>query len=230
MKVRPLIGAILSLLLVGEVVVGAATGLFQPVGALVFLAMYVSYFYLVDAFVTTYRPTMLRLMYFNAGLYSILITGFFHGELLDLMGQNWLISLLIRLQSSVFVLFVYVILKRLPVPAPKPISYKKAWIWLGVYFLLMSPTMQLGVVPFFHVFQLAPFIAVVALALMVSMFWLAHKPSTQQNRRRAEMPITIAYVLLAASLVPFVGWFVPYTICMLAAAIYLLQFHRSQLV
>jgi hypothetical protein len=42
-----------------------------------------------------------------------------------------------------------VILKRLPVPAPKPISYKKAWIWLGVYFLLMSPTMQLGVVPFF---------------------------------------------------------------------------------
>lgn len=229
MKLRPLVGAVLSLLLVGEVMVSSVTGLFAPSAALVFLALYVCYFYVVDAYVQNHHPTWWQLVLFNTALYSILITGFFHAELLDLRSGNWLMSLVIRLQSGVAVMFVYLLLRRIPLASQKAVSLKKAVIWLGAYFLLMSPTGQLGVVPFVRVVSQAPGIAVFA-ALAAAIFMvLALRPHAEHHRTpRAPAWLAIPFAVVAC--IPFVWLFSYYAVVMLVAGVSLVVLFGREVV
>lgn len=221
MKLRPLIGAVLSLLLVGEVMVSSITGLFTPSAALVFLALYVCYFYVVDAYVQSYHPTWWQLVLFNTALYSILITGFFHAELLDLRSGDWLMSLVIRLQSGVAVMFVYLLLRRIPLASQKAVSLKKAIIWLGAYFLLMSPTGQLGIMPFVRVVRQAPGIAVFA-ALAAAIFMVLALRPHAKHHRAPRAPAWLAIPFVVGACIPFVWLFPYYAIAMMIGGVLLL--------
>lgn len=227
MKLRPLIGAILSLLLVGEVMVSSVTGFFSPSAILVFLALYVCYFYVVDAYVQNHHPTWWQLALFNTALYGIVITGFFHAELLDMRSTDWLMSLVIRLQSGVAVLFVYLLLRHIPLAQHKTVSLKKAMIWLGIYFLLMSPTGQLGVIPVIRVVTQAPLIAVVSALLTAVMIVFSLRPAPIHHRRpKAPLWVAIPFVLVAC--LPVV-WLFPYyaVVMVICAALLIVRFGRD---
>ncbi len=208
MKLRPLIGAVLSLLLVGELLVSSTTGLFAPAALLVFLALYVCYFYVVDAYVQSYHPNWWQLTLFNTALYSILITGFFHAELLDLRSDGWLMSLAVRLQSGLAVLFVYLLLRRIPLAQHKTVSLQKAMIWLGIYFLLMSPIGQLGVMSVIHVVTQAPAIAALAAVVAAAMLTASFR-GVSAHHRTPKAPLWPAIPFVVAACIP-VAWLFPY--------------------
>ena len=72
-------GMLLLLVLVGEPTVGFANGLYTPAGLIVLLALYFSFFLLLDSLVRRFNLNNLGLVLITFSLYAVFITGLLHG-------------------------------------------------------------------------------------------------------------------------------------------------------
>jgi hypothetical protein len=199
---RNFAGAILFLLLVGELTVGSKNGLFTPGGLIVLLLLYWTYFMLFDALVVRYRLTYLGIVLINFALYSVLITGLLHGELADFVTkpQNNLITTLIRVQCSLFPIFVYRLLG-----APKAASLRRsALIFIGFVttISLFSPTF--GWRRLTATFEVAPSITLGFILAAVVAYWLATNPSNRAVVYHDRWLLFASLILLVVSLIPSV--------------------------
>lgn len=219
MKLRPLIGAVLSLLLSGTVLHATETGLFAPTALLVFLTLYVCYFYVVDAYVHTYRCSWIQLVLFGVALHGIVIAGFFQGGLLGLRTDEWLSLIVAWVQSGFALLLAYLCLRTVSFEHTKHYSFKKALLWLGVYFILMSPTKQLGIVPVLQVIQNTPVIALGALGVAAVLFVVAKRPHRPTNRTTSQLPSWIAYPFVAVACIPVAQLFIYFAIATIVVGI-----------
>jgi hypothetical protein len=218
---RNFAGAILFLLLVGELTVGGKNGLFTPRGFIVLLLLYWTYFMLFDALVAHYRLTYLGIILINFALYSVLITGLLHGELADFVTkpQNDLITTLIRIQCSLFPIFVYRLLG-----APKTTDLRRsALIFIGFVTVvsLFSPTF--GWRRLMVTFEFAPFISLGFFLMAVLAWWLAANRSNRASVYKDRRLFFASLILLAVSLIPSVLSFLMLLILMISFALILLS-------
>lgn len=197
-----MLGALLFLILVGEPTVGYNSGLFTLPGLVVLSLLYLLYFWLVDALVTRYNFSNLQLVLVNFALYAVLITGLLHGELADyvLHPHNNLITTLIRLQSSLYPLFAYALLRRISPQSPPGASLWKAALGFGLFVVVLSPTRQFGLGRLALTFIQAPFAAnlygVLAILALVAA-WHLRKP------RRAPTAYTPTFIAWSVLLLVF---------------------------
>lgn len=220
---RTLIGALLFLILVGELTVGAHSGLFSLGGIIVFCLLYFTYFLLIDALVAARQLTNLQLVFINFALYSVLITGFLHGEIQNyaLHPHQDLITTLIRLQSAVYPVFAYQLLQRwyplhkslLPVP-------KAVLVFVG-FIIIMSLTGRFGLAQTFDTFRIAPAYSIVfgLLGIIALLVGLQHKskPKSAYSNPRLRW-WSVAFVILGC--VPVLPSFIILLILELIVGLY----------
>src|SRR5271154_6200379 len=111
---RNLLAPIFLFILVGEPVVGSATGLFTPAGFVIFYIFYFLIFLIFESLLDKYDFTIYQLILLNFVIYAVIITGFFHAEIADyaLKPGNFIGTTLIRIQSGMFVPYAYVLLNK----------------------------------------------------------------------------------------------------------------------
>jgi hypothetical protein len=224
---RTLLGAAFFLILVGEPTVGLASGLFTPFGITVFALLYISYFLLFDSLVFRYRLTNLQMVFMNFALYSVLITGFFHGELRDyvLHPQNNLITTLIRIQSSLFPLYAYPLLARLA-PRSKPrFGPRASLVVFAVTIIFLSQGQVFGLAVMQDTLNVAPaaslgFLIAMGLALLAAL-----RPTRTANgsRRADRLAGQWAWAFLIIGSVPSLGFFLGLLVAMTGVSGYLLS-------
>ena len=206
---RNLLGSLLFLILVGEVTVGFKNGLFTPGGLVVLLGLYFFYFLLLESLVAKYRLSNMSLVLINFALYSVLITGLFHGEIADYVTRpdNWLITTLIRIQCSFYPLFAFYILNKIaPRTKPAPTVQLATTLFLG-YILLLTPSKNFGFIRLLNTAETAPVISVVLVmaAILALVVGLSGKPATGFYKNRAFK--TWSWLLLGIGLIPGLPFF-----------------------
>lgn len=169
---RNLIGSVFSLILVGEVTVGFTNGLFTPIGLVVLLCLYFFYFLVLESLVAKYRLSNLGLTLINFALYSVLITGFLHGELADYVSRpdNMLITTLIRIQSSLFPLFVFLLINRIAPRTTPTMSVRLAVGWFTAFIFLVSPSRNFGLIALVTTVKDAPVVSLIFSVLAFTAF------------------------------------------------------------
>lgn len=206
---RNITGALLCLLFVGEINVAFHNGLFTPVGFFVLLFLYIFYFQLLDALIDHYKLSNASGILINFSLYSVLITGLFHGEIADyvLHPKDDIITTLIRIQCSLFPIFVYQLLRRWKVSQKgKAIGLSRSALYFVCYIVLVSLTKTFGLQKLYSTFVTAPGYAWVFVAL-AAVSAVAAGLRVSGVRKQFELPNTVLYVLLAISIVPFLPAF-----------------------
>lgn len=197
---RAIAGTLLLLILVGEPTVGIATGLYTLPGFIVLGTLYVLIYLLYEALDDKYQLSNLQLLLINFGLYAVLITGLLHGEIADfvLHPNNNLITVLIRIQSACFPLFVYPILNRyLPRTKPPLELWKVVLLWLG-YFLLLTPTKKIGFLTVLFTLKVAPMYSIVLIVMaLMALLWAIGIQKTAKSSTIRNKTLLIASVLLA---------------------------------
>jgi hypothetical protein len=220
---RNIIGAILFCVLVGEVTVGYASGLFTLPGIVVFLLMYLLYFILLDAIAVKYQLSNMGLVLVNFALYSVLITGLFHGEIADyvLRPANNLMTTLIRVQCSFYPLFALYLLRKYVPNRQKATSVRKAAVLFALFFAVISPSKSIGFIKLHDTFQIAPGVSLLFtfLAVAALLAGLRMKSSGIYVNRRFEI---WTWVLLAISLIPGLVFFILLLMLMLIVGVFYL--------
>jgi hypothetical protein len=175
---RNFVGALLFLLLIGELSLAPATGLFTPAGFIALPVMYFLLFLSFESLIVRYRLVNCQVVLVNFALYSVLITGFFHHELAGYRDANLiLVTTMIRLQSAVVPAFLYVLLDRwLPRDEAAVPSVKKSLIALTIWFSLLSLAGGFALPSLIQTFTDVPLISVIyvllaALAIQKAIRW-----------------------------------------------------------
>ena len=204
---RNLAGMLLLLVLVGEPTVGFANGLYTPTGLIVLLALYFSFFLLLDSLVDRLNLNNLGLVLITFSLYAVFITGLLHGEIKDyvLHPENRLITTLIRIQASFFTIFAFHLLRKWRQNKTAALSVSKSLaIFLG-YILLLSASGNFGLKQVVSTFQVAPSLAIIfsVLATFSLVVGLRQKASLGNYNSRGFMGWSICLLLVA--LIPHIG-------------------------
>ena len=218
---RNFAGAILFLLLVGELTVGTKNGLFSPGGLIALLLLYWTYFLLFDGLVCFYRLSNFGIVLLNFALYSVLITGLLHGELGDYVihPQNDLITTLIRLQCSLYPVFAYWFLR-----APKtqgPSLRSRAVIFAVFVGAISLVTPAYGIRKLVWTFQTAPAVALVFTVLGLAAWQLAIRQPARNSQRNLLLGF-FSLTLLVISVVPSLAFFFLLLILMIVFSVILL--------
>lgn len=208
---RTWLGAFFFLVFVGEPTVGFRSGLFtNPAGLLALVGLYTVLFLLYEALVQRFKLTNGRLILLTFGIYSVVVTGFLHGEIGDygLQPQNWLVTTMIRIQCSLFPLFAYYCLNKIYKRDPaRVMSVRTALIVAGVFVLLLTPTRMFGLTRVFDTFRDAPVAALLYAVLGVVAILIALKPTKQGSVYRTKALTIWTWLLFAVAIVPAVPFF-----------------------
>lgn len=206
---RAFLGALLFLILVGEPTVGRASGLFTPVGILVFAVLYISYFLLFDSITHRYKLNNLQLVLINFALYSVLITGLLHGEIRDyaLHPHNDVITTLIRVQCSLFPLYVYPLLTRLA-PRTKPALQLPAALAVFVSAMaVLSLSGHFGSADLLDTFRVAPRLAAIFVICALAAIFAALRTTKVQKYKPGHAIEAWSWIFLVIGLVPSTRFF-----------------------
>lgn len=199
---RNLVGALLFLIFVGEPTVGIASGLYTPTGAIVLAGLYLSLFWVYEALIVRYKLTYAQLVPLTFAIYSVLVTGLMHGELVNYAKGEGVITTLIRIQCSLYPIFAYYILNRyFPRPAGTPSLRRTSLVFAG-YFLLLSPTHKIGFSVLLDTFQKVPLIALgFATAGVLALIW-ALKPWPQGGKFESKSFSITSWSLFILACIP----------------------------
>ncbi|MCA9332690.1 hypothetical protein KDA00_02350 [Candidatus Saccharibacteria bacterium] len=226
---RNIIGCYLFLLLVGEVNVGFANGLFTPVGFFVLSGMYLAYFFLIDNLVAKYRLNNLQLLLVNFALYSVLITGLLHGELANYITEpnNNLITTLIRVQCSIFPIFAYYLINKLTPKRQDKDNLKLSIVIFFAYIALLTPTGQFGFTKMFETLKTAfPislfFITLAMAALVIAFTKFRSAPNSKVTYSSKSLNLTVILLITIAA-IPSLIAFLALVVSMIAGGIYYLS-------
>lgn len=183
---RSAMGALLSLVLVGELTVGAHNGLFTPGGIIVMALLYLSYFNLIDSLSRHYRLSNFGIVLVNFAIYSVLITGLLHGELsvLKTHPEDTLITILIRVQSALTPIFTFSIIRNVK-PPQRTASVKSTLTIFAAFVLLMSFSESFGLRKGIDTFATAPWTVIlfVVAALFAYRYGLRHKAAAPHAQK-----------------------------------------------
>ena len=191
---------------VGEPTVARANGLYSPPGFIVLLSLYCLLFASYDLLAKKYRLTFGALAWLNVAVYSIGITGFLHGELQNFAKPDeWLITLLIRIQCSFFPLFAYYVLRKFGTNDFKPPSAGKVIAGWIIFIAVLSMTSSFGLQPVLNTLQHVPVISMVSLAIAVGALFMAFRPRTSYRRQAYSNPALTRWcvALGVLGLIPF---------------------------
>jgi hypothetical protein len=207
---RNTLGGLLFLVLVGEVTVASANGLFTPPGLIILSVLYFLYFILLDSLVAKYRLSNIGLLLVNFCLYSVFITGLLHGEIGDyvLRPENRAITTLIRIQCSFYPLFAFYLLEKV---APRKFPTTKLSLSVSMFMafiVLLSPSKSFGLIKLVDTFSKAPLIAFSfsAVAVVALIIGLRLRSTTAHYRNRIFGVLSVA--LLVLGLIPHLAAFI----------------------
>lgn len=219
---RTLLGAVCSLVLVGEVIASFQNGLFTIPGIVVFFFLYSTYFLVVDAFYEKYKPSIIYLVLFNFALYSVLITGFLHGELLNFLKPDEVfITTLIRIQSALFLPFVFPIVNRLTKRTQTSPTLRRSLVYFLLFVMIMSLSEGFGLKPVFATFRQAPMISFLFTVLGAGALLLSLRAPAKQ--KQVWPPLTLCIFLFAAALIPNIIYFLIYAPLMIISFLVIMK-------
>lgn len=207
---RTAVGALVSMILAGEVMVGFTNGLFTASGAAVLYLLYYVYFLVADAFIARYKPHIVGQVLFNFAFYSVLITGLLHGELLNfLIPWDFNITLLIRIQSALFLTFVIPVVNHFTVRSKDAPGIDHSLLVFLLCVLLLSSTGSFGTPMLFSVFVEAPRLAVgFTAAALVSLAVAVRKTNRTVVSPRKGISVALIFIALIPSLPAFIFYIV----------------------
>lgn len=210
----------------GEVTVGFKNGLFTPAGLIVLVCLYFFYFLMLESLLAKYRLSNISLVLINFALYSVLITGLFHGELADYVSRpdNWLITTLIRIQCSFYPLFAFYILNKIaPRTKPAP-TVRTASILFISYIVLLTPSNNFGFIRLLRTAETAPAItAIFALAAVLALALAVRRRTAARVYKNKAFGVW-AWLLLFIGLVPGLPFFMALLLIMIFVSVkYLLK-------
>lgn len=204
---RSVLGAITSLVLVGELLVLFRSGLFSLIGVVVFFFLYLTYFLIIDAYRAHYKPSLVNQTLFNFALYSVLITGFFHGELINFLRPSEVfITTLIRVQSALFIVFVFPVVDRFTTRSPRAPGLARSFLYFFIFVLLMSASPSFGFRAMMTTIQTAPIVSI----LFTALAGVALHLSARSGRTTETVPLFLSILLGVFALVPEITWFLIY--------------------
>jgi hypothetical protein len=208
---RTWLGALLFLIFVGEPTVGFHSGLFtSPAGFIALAALYLILFLLYEAIIQKYKLSNARILLLTFGIYSIIVTGFLHGEIGDygLHPHEAFGITLIRLQSSLFVPFAYYLLNKKFKRDPKRVlCVSKALLIAGIYVFILTPTHRFGLTKLYDTFSEAPLMALLYSATGMAAIFFALKPSKLGSVYRTKALTIWTWILFAIAIVPIPSFF-----------------------
>lgn len=222
---RTLLGAILSLILVGEVTVGMASGLYTPAGLVVFSLLYITFFMVMDSLVQSRNLNNLQITLLTFAFYAVLITGLLHGEIKDysLRPDNSLITTLIRIQASLFMLFTFPIVNRL-LPGRPVASPRKSFLVFMAVVLILTPAGKFGLFEVFRTAQTAPFLTAFFVTMAIIALVIALRKNPLPAKPYANRAFMLwAWLLLFLGLFPSLPIFFILLMLMLCVGIYYLR-------
>lgn len=226
---RNFVGALLFMVLVGEFQLGGVDKTLTPFGIVLYV-MYFAIFLMVDSIVTRYKLLNYQIFLLNFALYGILVTGFIHAEIANyiLQPQNDLITTLIRLQSSTYMFYAYVLVNRfLPMnPNRRPLSVKYSVTIFVLYVLILTPSGSYGLFAIAKVFEVAPLYALVFGILAAVALYAGLKDVKPGQTYRNSKTIYMSAIFVAIAVIPSVFLIVPYYLLMVAVTAVLLSKKR----
>lgn len=225
---RSLIGSALFLVLAGEITVGYGSRLYTLPGCIALVVLYFLFFHLLDALVTRYSLSNLGVVLITFALYSMLVTGFLHQELITYVQhpEDWLITTCIRIQCSLFPLFAYRLLDKIaPRQKGQGISTRLAMVLFAGYIVILSPTRLFGIGNAAYVVRHAPAIGLVCIALFMATLVIGLRMKARTASAVSFPGLTVwSILLLAVALVPVLpALFVLLVMMTLVSVYYLAQ-------
>lgn len=225
---RSVLGALLFLILVGEPVVGFKSGLYTIPGLIVFPILYFLLFELYEALAIKYKLTYLSLLPLTFGVYSVMVTGFLHGELADyvIAPQNNLGTTLIRIQCSFYPIFAYYILNKFTKRDPSKVpTLGKILFTFLVFFLILTPSKSIGFIKLVDTFKTIPNVSFILLFLGIFAIVLSLRLKTYLiNNYQSKVLNLLTLFLFILCLIPSLKLFIIILFIMpLIGTIYLLK-------
>ena len=226
--VRNFMGALLCLILVGEVGAFNGNGLFTPAGFIILSTLYFTYFLLLDGLIARHHLSAFGVVLVNFALYSILITGFFHGEIMDYVRRpdEHVITTLIRVQSSLFPLFVYPLLNKFFPKRTPTIHYILPF---AIFIGLMSLSQSFGLQQLAQTFRTVPRLSIACTTIALFSLYIGLQRRGTHSSKTNTFTVW-CWVLLVLGLIPHLaGFLVLLLISLLVGGYFLLtRDFRSQ--
>ena len=224
LTLRNFVGAFLFMVLVGELQVGALDQTFSAFGVVLYI-MYFLIFLLFEAITNQYRLANYQIFLLGFAFYAVFVTGFLHAEIASyvLQPSDDLITTLIRLQSSTFIFYAYVLLNRfLPrKESDKPVSLRTAAILFALYVLALTPSRSYGLIALLTTIAVAPAQSVFFGILgAIALYYALKRTDTAAYRNKALVYASMALFLIG--LIPSVDIILVYYPMMIALSAILL--------
>ncbi|MFA6088200.1 hypothetical protein [Mucilaginibacter sp.] len=223
---RNTLGGLLFLVLVGEVTVASANGLFTPPGLIILSVLYFLYFILLDSLVAKYRLSNIGLLLVNFCLYSVFITGLLHGEIGDyvLRPENRVITTLIRIQCSFYPLFAFYLLEKVAPRKLPTIKLSQSVYMFMAFIVLLSPSKSFGLIKLVDTFSKAPLIAFCFSVVAVVAFIIGLQLHSTTARFKSRFFGLLSVLLLILGLIPHLAAFILLLLAMIIIGfIYILK-------
>lgn len=183
--------------------------MFTVPGMIVLGMLYLFYFILLDSIVSAYRLNNIGIILVNFALYSVLITGFLHGEIADyvLRPDNTLITTLIRIQCSFYPLFAFYLLRKVFPNRRSTISVLRASSLFFLFVAVISLSKTFGIIRMVETFQLAPFLSFLFAGFaLIALFSGLHLRKSSHQYKNSKFELW-SWLLLIISFIPGLPFF-----------------------
>lgn len=220
LSLRTFLGALVFMILVGEFQAAQIDKTFTPIGFITLYSLYFVTFILYEAITQRYNLVNYQIFLLGFALYAVLITGLFHGEIQNYVTQphNDLITTIIRIQSSLYAFFGYILLNRfLPdKESNKKISMKVAGSIFILYFILLTPTKTIGFITLLSTYLIAPVEAIVYTILgIIALKFVLAKAEPAKTAYKSKFIFYSSAILFVIGLIPLFALSLPYYVLMI---------------
>lgn len=220
---RSLLGTLLLTILIGEPTVGLKTGLFSPIGIIIFFFLYLTLFHLFESLIFKFNLVVYQVIFLTFAIYSVFVTGLLNKELTEYVLQPNPIITLIRIQASFFVAFAFYLLNKwAPRNETKIMSLKQASIFFAVFVSLFSLTGIWGIPSLIFAFQTTPLLSILFSIAAVVAVYIALKSKSQPTLYQSKKLTWLIYFYLLMGAIPNLVTFMILLITMIAGGVYLL--------
>lgn len=238
LSLRTFIGALVFMILVGEFQAAQIDKTFTPPGFIVLYSLYLVTFILYEAITQKYNLVNYQIFLLGFAIYAVLITGLLHAEIQNYATQphNDLITTIIRIQSSLYAFFGYILLNRfMPDKDPsKKISLKVAGALFTLYFIILTPTNAIGFIALLSTYLIAPVEAITYTILgIIALKFAFARVEPSKAPYKSKFILYASAILFLIGIIPLFALALPYYALMIVISAYLLlskNFRASPLV
>lgn len=195
----------------GEVTAAGSNGLFSPVSFITLFLLYFVLFHLLESLITKYSLTIFQLVLITFVIYSVGITGFFHGEIANFVldPKNNPITFLMRIQSSLFTVFAFYLLNRF-FPRQNGLALKpgRALFLTAAYLAVLSFTGEFGAAPMIKTLRTAPLWSIIFMFLALFVWRKTFNIPAKRTPYNNFLFEAICYIFLILELIPQISVFI----------------------